>query len=282
MYKYFVTAITMMVFGSTAFMSVSALTSAFSNNIPLMITLGTGIELGKIMVIVHLHRRWKEMEMATRAYYILVVVVLIILTTFEALGYLALNHATVTASVSSTHAELAALDSEKLLLEKQLATIDKTLAELPPGYVTRKLKERKKAGYGEKQERLLEIARKTTALSVSVHESRHDAGPLSAVASIMGVEEAKVAFAFMIVLVLLLEPLSLGLTIASDTAWSQPVKKKRAPAKKKATPTAKKKPAPKKKATPAKKKPAAKKATPPANVLQMVKGGNQASSAPSK
>ncbi len=220
MFKYLITTAMLMVFGATSFMSVSGLASVFSANLPLIIILGLGVELGKILIVVYLHRNWAGMPWHFRGLYIGVVSVLLMITTCEVLGYLALNHKVVASGSEKLIAADHALRFEVDLLGDQVRVIDETLAQLPKGFVTRRINERKASNYVEKQERLLEIVRLRAELARQLKSETKAAGPVFAVAEIFALDGRKVALFFILVLVGILEPLSVGLTMAVSAVWS--------------------------------------------------------------
>ncbi len=219
MFRYLITAALLMVFGATSYMSVSGLVAVFSANLPLIIVLGVGMELGKILVVVYLHRNWGEMFIATRMMYIGVAGVLLMITTCEVLGYLSLNHRVVASGTETLIAADHALRVEADLLADQVRVIDETLAQLPEGFVSRRINERKAAGYGDKQARLLEIVRKRAELAGRLKGETGAAGPVFAVAEIFNLDGRKVALFFILVLVGVLEPLSVGLAVAVSAVW---------------------------------------------------------------
>ncbi len=220
MFKYLITTAMLMVFGATSFMSVSGLVSVFSANLPLIIVLGLGVELGKILIVVYLHRNWAGMPWHFRGLYIGVVSVLLMITTCEVLGYLSLNHKVVASGSEKLIAADHALKVEADLLGDQVRVIDETLAQLPKGFVTRRINERKASNYVEKQERLLEIVRLRAQLAGQLKGEIKAAGPVFAVAEIFALDGRKVALFFILVLVGVLEPLSIGLAVAVSAVWN--------------------------------------------------------------
>ena len=88
MYLVLTTLSLALVFGSSAIMSISGLISVFSNNTNLIICMGLGMESGKILTISHLYRSWQQYNTPAKTGYILVVLALTLLTSFELTGYL--------------------------------------------------------------------------------------------------------------------------------------------------------------------------------------------------
>ncbi|EFK08169.1 conserved hypothetical protein [delta proteobacterium NaphS2] len=102
-----------------------------------------------------------------------------------------------------------------------MATLDATLAGLPASHVTRRIKERKSSGYSQKQARLLEIAKKQAELETRLIEDQRDSGPIYAVAQILRINETDAIAMLILILVSVLEPLSIGLTVATSAAWAK-------------------------------------------------------------
>jgi hypothetical protein len=88
MYPILVTISLILVFGSSAFMSVSGLLSIFSSSPTVIISMGLGMEIGKILTISHLYRNWKKYALPVRVWYILIISVLTLLTSLEVMGFL--------------------------------------------------------------------------------------------------------------------------------------------------------------------------------------------------
>lgn len=221
MFRYLLTLALVMVFGATSYMSVSGLVSVFSANVVLIVVLGAGLELGKILVVVYLHRHWGGLAWAVRVVYGIVIGVLVMITTCEVFGYLSLNHTVATAEAVELSARDKALEEEYRLIMDQVRVIDETVEQLPEGYVTRRIIERDKAGYGEKQARLTEILRARAEIAGEMGRNTSQAGPVVAVAKLAGVDANRVALWFIFVLVGVLEPLSVGLAVAVSAVWGE-------------------------------------------------------------
>ena len=92
MYIALVTLSLILVFGSSVFMSIAGLLSIFTNNTIIIICMGLGMEIGKILTISYLYRSRHKNNTMTKTWYILIVFVLIFLTSFEVLGFLSQCH----------------------------------------------------------------------------------------------------------------------------------------------------------------------------------------------
>ncbi|MCG8333934.1 MAG: hypothetical protein MJE63_05420 [Proteobacteria bacterium] len=142
MYPILVTISLILVFGSSAFMSVAGLLSVFSSSPAVIIPMGLGMEIGKILTVSHLFRNWKGYGTAIRISYIVIISTLTLLTAFEVMGFLSRCYQDGTQAQRIIQSKIDALDQEKLILKSHIKTIDQTLNGLPQAYVSRRIHER--------------------------------------------------------------------------------------------------------------------------------------------
>ena len=219
MYPILVTISLLLVAGSSVYMSVYGLMAVFASNASVIMCMGLGMEIGKILTVAYLYRNWQKLGGLTKSLYILIISVLVLLTSIEVIGFLSLSHANATQNSRVTETALKGLKKEAAILQKQILTIDSTLAGLPTSHVTRRIKERKASGYGQKQARLLEIAKQQAELETGFIKDQASSGPIFAVAQILKINETDAIAMLILILVLVLEPLSIGLTVATSAAW---------------------------------------------------------------
>ena len=111
------------------------------------------MEIGKILTISHLYRSWCKNSAVAKTWYIVIIFILTVLTSFEVMGFLSQCHQE---SVHGNHVvqvQIQALNNEESVLKSQIKVIDVTLDGLPKTHVSKRLQEREKAGYAGKQER---------------------------------------------------------------------------------------------------------------------------------
>jgi len=219
MYPVLTTLSLALVFGSSAFMSISGLLSIFSNNTITIISMGLGMEIGKILSISHLYRTWQKNKTLVRTWYISIIFVLTLLTSFEVMGFLSQSHQETVQDINIIQSKIEALSEEELVLKGQINIIDATLNGLPKTHVTRRIQERKNSGYTGKQNRLLETIKLKASLKTQLVSGDDNLNPVSSIAKILKTKESKIISIFILFLVLILEPLSIGLTIAVNAAW---------------------------------------------------------------
>ena len=219
MFPAFLTISLVLVAGSSMYMSVYGLMAVFANQSNVILCAGLGMETGKILVVSHLYRSWGMLHWATRIFYSLVVLVLVVLTSMEVVGFLAQSHEHATRDLRIAQTNLNTLRSEAAVIREELSLIDTTLAGLPSSHVTRRIEERNKSSYREKQARLLEIVKQEGSLQTGIIGEQQNAGPIFAFARIIGIKDTDAVTLLVLLLVLVLEPLSIGLTVATTAAW---------------------------------------------------------------
>jgi hypothetical protein len=219
MNKYLVTLALFLVFGTSAYMSIYGLTAVFSGMVIAVICMGASMECGKILAVVYLHRNWGVVGWIPRIFFIVVISALTLITSMEVLGFLTQRHVDTTRDLAAAETKILELDKEATVLRNHIAVIDKTLAGLPAGYVTKRFREREAAGYDKMRDRLLEIVREVSKLKRSKIADVAYSAPIFAASRIFGLDPDKTISVFVLFLVAVLEPLSIGLAVATSNLW---------------------------------------------------------------
>ncbi len=242
------TAVTMiLVAGTSAFMSVYGLTTVFPGETALIIMMGIGLELGKLVTTHHLVQNWAQVNGMQKVVYVAVVAVLVMLTSAEIFGFLTRNHIETGNALKASRLEISRLADElevlkarqqmltveHLSLSEQIQTADNVIAQMPANYIRSRKQYLEQCGYAGKQarvtvisENLMALAERQTAISVETRrmqaaqiDERHTAGAVFAIAELTGWDESLIAKLFILALTLILEPLSVGLVIAASVQW---------------------------------------------------------------
>lgn len=202
MYLILTTLSLALVFGSSAFMSISGLISVFSNNTDIIICMELGMEAGKILTVSHLYRSWPHYNIPARTGYIFVVTALTLLTSFELTGYLSRCYQKTAQNSHVIQLKIDALSHEESVLKSQVEVIDSALKGLPESHVSRRIQERKNSNYKEKQTRLLEIIKQKVDLETRLISIDDNLNPVSSIAGILKTKELNVISIFILFLVL--------------------------------------------------------------------------------
>ena len=189
MYPALVTLSLILVFGSSAYMSISGLLSIFSNNPIIIICMGLGMEIGKILTISHIYRTWQEDGVMIKTVFVFIIFVLTLLTSFEVVGFLSQSHQKTSQGNHVIQSKIDALNNEESILRSQIAMIDMTLKGLPKSHVTRRIQERKNYGYTVKQNKLLEIITKRSKLETQLISGDDNSNPIYSISKILKVKD---------------------------------------------------------------------------------------------
>jgi hypothetical protein len=200
-------------------MSVWGLMQVFSEYSIAVGAMGAGMELGKILIIIYIHRNWKSLLKTHKAYFSLVVFVLVLITSLEIFGFLSQSYSKTGQETHLISARQGFLQQERDLLREELETLEKTLSGLPETYVTKRFNFRKENDYAGKKRRLLGINSELDELKGADIRARLAAGPVFAVSHIIGMPDTSAIIFFIILLVGVVEPLSVGLTVAVSSQW---------------------------------------------------------------
>ena len=219
MRRLLLTSSLVLVAGTSAYMSIYGLMSVFTTNSEVIMLMGLGMEIGKVLVISHLYLQWQRINNLIRISYIFVIFVLSFLTSVEIAGFLSQSYVETTLNLQVSEASLSALEREASLLKEQISVIDETLAGLPAAYVSRRINERKISGYNEKQSRLSDIIKQKAEIEEAIIMNKKQAGPVFAVAKIIKTDSNNAIFILILLLILVLEPLSIGLTVAVSASF---------------------------------------------------------------
>ncbi len=218
-YPILVTAALLSVWSTAAFMSICGLIAIFGSQPIVAGSLAAGMELGKLLAVIHLHRNWGTSRWTTRTFYAIIIGALVSITAIEAAGYLIQSHTSGTATITVDRTRLDSLSEAEQHLRRQIDTIDANLNQLPDGYVSRRINERKAAGYDALQRQLAENLAHQQTLSVAIATAETTAGPIAALSAMIGTSHRSILLAFVIIIVSIMEPLSIGLAVASSIAW---------------------------------------------------------------
>lgn len=123
MYRILVTISLLLVAGTSAYMSVYGLVSVFVSSAIVIICMGLGMEIGKILTVSQLYRHWQKLNGFTRTLYMLIISVLVFLTSIEIIGFLSQSHMSVTRELRIAESTLNSLKNEAAILKEQISVI---------------------------------------------------------------------------------------------------------------------------------------------------------------
>lgn len=204
------------------YVSVIGLSSTFQGD-PIILTLAIILDFAKIIGVSLLYKKWNVMPFLMKAYLLPAVVVLMMITSYGAAGYLSDKFTLATLPAKEAQIELVASESEKAKAEARLKQINDGLAAINADYITKRLEESKaKAPEIERlNARIIELDKSIPLLKQKIVNIEAHVGPISYVSKTFDVSN-ETALSYIIGLVIIVfDPLAIMLIIAGNFLIAQ-------------------------------------------------------------
>jgi hypothetical protein len=205
--------------GSAAFFSVFGLSKLFAGATKEVIVMAGSLEFGKLIAASFLYRYWLKVNKAMRAYMLVGVIMLVIITSAGIFGFLsnAYQGATIefekqSATLMYEEDRLEQLEEDKVYLKDEL---EQSIASLPDNYITakRQLREEYNPRVLEINDQILDIKQRLGNLKVSMVETGVDVGPAIYLARIFSTDIDTVVKFFIFMLIFVFDPMAVALVI---------------------------------------------------------------------
>lgn len=218
MFRIFTLIALLAVFGGEAYMSVKAF-AAITGYLYVSYVVSGGMELGKLLSAIYLHRKWYVLRLPTRGFYMVVIFSLALVASAEVLGFLFQQHETSMVEAKISSIRLRELEEKERLIRGKINSTEETLEGLPKNYVTMRLEKRKEFRLEDAREQLLQIAEEKAGIRAKQAEGRESTAPILATADYFGVPRKAATKWFLLFWVCILEPVSIGLAIAVSSLF---------------------------------------------------------------
>jgi len=242
-FKTLVSLTALTIAGCAAVFSVTGIGTLFAGAATAAMVMASALELGKLVGISFLYRYWKEVPRALKSYMSIASIVLIVITSAGIYGYLSSAYAKVAADPLRMNAEVQILNSQAATLDEE---IKRKTTRLDQIIALRGQQENRidslivKSATGNTttirnaQNQLIELSRTANALQREINQSsvqrdslkakslttdvaittNSDIGTFVYISRALGVELDTVVKWFILVIVLVFDPLSICLVLA--------------------------------------------------------------------
>ncbi len=220
MYILFLILVTGVLVTTAALFSVIGIASMFAYNyVPAMI-MGIALEAGKIGVAVYLYRFWVLIPGLFKTILIVFLVTLMFITSVGIFGYLSQGYQKTSEEYKLLSQERRALAAEAELKRARLEEINRQITELPTAAVRDKIRLSREFGdeQAEIRDRLNVIEPRLRELGRKQLQYETHIGPISYVARMLDVEQDRLVFWAIMLLVFVADPLAVTLTVACNMA----------------------------------------------------------------
>lgn len=220
MYILFLIAVTAILVGTAAFFSVVGIASMFAYNYFPALVMGIALEAGKIGVAVYLYRFWYMIPRLFKSILIVFLVLLMFITSVGIFGYLSQGYQKTSEEYKLIVTELKGLQTEVMTKRARLQDINRQVEQLPAGQVRDKIRLSREFGdeLEETRERLTVIEPRLQELQRKQLAFESHIGPISYVARMMDIEQDRLVFWAIMLLVFVADPLAVTLTVACNMA----------------------------------------------------------------
>ena len=209
---------------NAAFFSVFGLSKLFAGATSSVIMMASSLEFAKLVTAAYLYRYWDNINSIMRAYLLVGVITLILITSAGIFGFLsnAYQGATIEFEKQSTtliykEDRLEQLVEDKVYLKDELK---QSIAALPDNFPTakRKLREEYNPKVLELNDMILGIKQEISDLKVGLVQTGVDVGPAIYIARAFETDIDTVVKFFIFILIFVFDPLAVSLVVAYNVA----------------------------------------------------------------
>jgi hypothetical protein len=207
---------------AAAYFSVYGLALLFSGIAVPVIIMGISLEAGKLMAASFLYRFWNSTSKFLKAYLMFAILILMFITSMGIFGFLTGAYQKQNLPLETTEIQLQLKQEELDTLLERKAAIDKQISDMPATYVS--AKQRLIASFADEietlNERIPQLQTEILEQKGQSIETEAKIGPILFVAETLGVDKSLTIFFFVLVIVLVFDPLAVALTIAANIAFA--------------------------------------------------------------
>ena len=209
---------------NAAFFSVFGLSKLFAGATSSVIMMASSLEFAKLVTAAYLYRYWDNINSIMRAYLLLGVITLILITSAGIFGFLsnAYQGATIDFEKQSTtliykEDRLEQLVEDKVYLKDELK---QSIAALPDNFPTakRKLREEYNPKVLSINDQILDVKQDISDLKVGMVQTGVDVGPAIYIARAFETDIDTVVKFFIFILIFVFDPLAVSLVVAYNVA----------------------------------------------------------------
>ncbi|MEK7262462.1 MAG: hypothetical protein AAB194_04035 [Pseudomonadota bacterium] len=203
-----------------AYFSVVGIASIFAYNYVPALIMGIALEAGKISVAIYLYRYWRLVSQEFKGILIMFLAVLMFITSVGIFGYLSQGYQKTSEEFRILNLELDSLEKEYAKKKEREQEINRQIQQLPADAITGRIRLAREFGdeLAELRDRVGVVEPRIQALRVKRLGYESHIGPISYVAKMLDMEQDRVVFIAILLLVFVIDPLAITLTLACNMA----------------------------------------------------------------
>lgn len=231
-----------------AYYSIMGLVAIFSAAVIPIVTMGSLLEVSKLVVASWLYRNWKQVPVLMKTYFTSALLILMLLTSMGIFGYLSKAHLDQAVPSGDIQSKLTLIDEKIKLEQENINAARKTIAQLDAqidkftdlgavskGVATRRSQQAERArildDIGQAQNQIAKLREERQPIASEVRKVEAEVGPIKYIAALIygdNIDETLLEKAVRIVIILIVfvfDPLAVLMLVAAN--WS--LKQKQTP-----------------------------------------------------
>lgn len=217
LFAYLVLFSSLVIEGIGTYVSVVGLSSLFASNL-VIIALAMSLDLGKIVCVSFLWRHWSNINFIMRSYMLAATVVLIIITSAGAFGFLSQQFQNAIANTNESGVMITALTEEQGRLQLRKQEIDAQIAKLPDNSVRGRtlLIKQFAPEVNRINDRLVSIDEELPKLKIETIKKNVEVGPIIYIAEAFDTTPERAVKWVIMVIIFVFDPLAIALLLAGN------------------------------------------------------------------
>lgn len=203
--------------GIGTYVSVVGLSSLFAAN-PVIILLAVSLDIGKVVAVSFLYKYWSKIGWLMKSYMSVAALVLMLITSSGAFGYLSGEFQKAIADTSTGAVITASLTEEQGRLQKRKEDIDKQISQLKDDNVGGRTRLMRSFGPEIKRinDRLADIDKELPKLKVEAIKKNVEVGPIIYIADAFNTTPEKAVKWVILLIIFVFDPLAISLLLAGN------------------------------------------------------------------
>lgn len=203
-----------------AYFSVVGIASIFAYNYVSALIMGIALEAGKISVAIYLYRYWRLVSQEFKSILVMFLALLMFITSVGIFGYLSQGYQKTSEEFRILNLELDSLEKEYAKKKEREAELNRQIQQLPADAITGRIRLSREFGdeLAELRDRVSVVEPRIQELRVKRLGYESHIGPISYIAKMLDMEQDRVVFIAILLLVFVIDPLAITLTLACNMA----------------------------------------------------------------
>ena len=200
--------------------SINGLSQLFSGAATAVIAMSASLELAKFVLAAYLHQSWKRLNFLFKAYLLIAIVVLSVITSMGIFGFLSNAYQSASAVLEAETVKIDARKADLARVNEEISRLNKSIDEVPANHITKKLQVRAEAepALVVLRPKVEQYNHDITQANLQIIEVKKKVGPLIYITKAFKMDIDDVVKYLIMIFVFVFDPLAICLVIATSEA----------------------------------------------------------------